>query len=146
MGHVFQGRYKAVPVRDEKYILSLFRYIHQNPIKAGICGRVEDYRWSSDNYYRQNRNGLIDANLVLGMLSGDIKKAMKEYKEFMSREETEDYENIKVIGENGTNQPGPKEGKAETVEKRKSLDELLQATGVSEEEYKLIKKVPGEED
>lgn len=42
-GHVFQGRYKAVPVREEKYILALLRYVHQNPVKAGCLLHVIHY-------------------------------------------------------------------------------------------------------
>lgn len=138
-GHVFQGRYKAVPVRDEKYILALLRYVHQNPVKAGICNRMEDYKWSSDKFYRQNKSGGIEIDLVLEMLSGNRKNALRKYKEFMLAEETVDYESIKLIGENGETEPVPEEAKAEISEKRKSLDEILQATGVNEEEYGLIK-------
>lgn len=36
-GHVFEGRYKAIPVMDDKYLLSLLRYLHQNPVAANIC-------------------------------------------------------------------------------------------------------------
>jgi len=36
VGHVFRGRYKAILVQDERYILKLIRYIHKNPARAGI--------------------------------------------------------------------------------------------------------------
>jgi len=35
-GHVFQGRYKGILVKDDKYLLSLLRYVHQNPVKANM--------------------------------------------------------------------------------------------------------------
>lgn len=45
-GHLFQDRYKSEPVEDERYLFTVFRYILQNPEKAGICPASE-YRWSS---------------------------------------------------------------------------------------------------
>ncbi|MCL5058458.1 MAG: transposase [Actinobacteria bacterium] len=136
-GHVFQGRYKAIPVRDEKYILALLRYVHQNPVKAGVCKRVEEYKWSSEQYYQERMNGWIDTDLVLGMLSADRISAIKKYNEFMSEQETADYENIKVIG--GTLVNRPEKERIKKIIKRKSLDEILMATGVSEGEFNLIK-------
>ena len=52
VGHLFQGRFRSEPVGDMAYFVTLLRYIHQNPVKAGICSRVEDYRWSSWSEYR----------------------------------------------------------------------------------------------
>ncbi len=53
-GHVFGGRYKAGLVQDESYLFAILRYIHQNPVQAGICKQVNDYKWSSDPAYRKN--------------------------------------------------------------------------------------------
>lgn len=50
-GHLFQNRFKSEPVNTDEYFLVVLRYIHQNPIKAGIVKRIEDYRWSSYNAY-----------------------------------------------------------------------------------------------
>ena len=41
VGHVFQGRYKAILVQDEKYIVGLLRYVHQNPVEAHICNDMD---------------------------------------------------------------------------------------------------------
>ena len=46
-GHLFEGRYKAILVKDDVYFLQTSRYIHLNPIKAGIVEHPEDYPWSS---------------------------------------------------------------------------------------------------
>ena len=46
-GHVFQDRLKSEPVNDMAYFMTLLRYIHQNPLKAGIVKKVGDYEWSS---------------------------------------------------------------------------------------------------
>jgi REP-associated tyrosine transposase len=52
VGQLFQGRYKAFLVRDDRHLHGLVRYIHRNPIQAH---RAADYPWSSDRYLRQAR-------------------------------------------------------------------------------------------
>lgn len=46
-GHLFQDRFKSEPIDDDPQFLAVLRYIYQNPVKAGICERPEDYPWSS---------------------------------------------------------------------------------------------------
>lgn len=46
-GHLFQGRYKAFIVKDDKYLLQLFMYIERNAINANLVKNAEDWRWSS---------------------------------------------------------------------------------------------------
>ena len=48
-GHLFQDRFKSEPVEDDAYFLTVIRYIHQNPVKAGICRNVDGYKFSSYN-------------------------------------------------------------------------------------------------
>jgi REP element-mobilizing transposase RayT len=50
-GHLFQGRYKAVLIDGESYLLELVRYIHLNPVRAGMVTDPEDYPWSGHNAY-----------------------------------------------------------------------------------------------
>lgn len=143
-GHVFAGRYKAIPVMDEKYLLSLIRYVHQNPVRAGICLRVEDYRWSSDCFYRANSGEWVDVRLVLDMLSADSQTAIGKYMNFMAEEEKDNYGDRKVIGQTA----GAGDGK-ETIQinsARKGLDEILLGTGVNEKGFELIKKGPRKRD
>ncbi len=83
VGHVFQGRYKAILVQDERYILKLIRYIHKNPVRAGICRSMEDYKWSSDIYYRKNIKSFINTAIALEMSDKNIENAVTAYKEFM---------------------------------------------------------------
>ena len=47
IGHLFQDRFKSEPVNDMSYFVTLLRYIHQNPVKAGIVSDARDYPWSS---------------------------------------------------------------------------------------------------
>jgi REP element-mobilizing transposase RayT len=46
-GHVFQGRFKAVPVEDDEQLWAVIRYVAQNPVEAGLCEAPELWPWSS---------------------------------------------------------------------------------------------------
>jgi hypothetical protein len=50
-GHLFQGRYKAVLVDGDSYLLELARYIHFNPVRAGMVTKPDEYRWSGHRAY-----------------------------------------------------------------------------------------------
>ncbi|MBR6523714.1 MAG: transposase [Clostridia bacterium] len=67
-GHLFQDRYKSEPVQDDGYFLTVIRYIHQNPVKAKICKKTEDYPYSSMREYL-SFPFLVDTGFVLGMIS-----------------------------------------------------------------------------
>lgn len=101
-GHVFENRYKGILVIDDRYLLSLLRYVHQNPVMAKMCTRVEDYQWSSDKYYRNNVcNDMVDIDFILNIFSQDRSQALKAYIDFMSEDRKEDvdfFENCDVIG------------------------------------------------
>lgn len=47
VGHVFQGRFKAVVAQRESYLLELARYVVLNPVRAGMCAQPQDWPWSS---------------------------------------------------------------------------------------------------
>ena len=47
VGHVFQGRFKAIIVQREAYLLELARYVVLNPVRAGMCSMAQDWPWSS---------------------------------------------------------------------------------------------------
>lgn len=50
-GHLFQGRYKAIVVEADEYALELSRYMHLNPVRAGMVSKPQDYEWSSYRCY-----------------------------------------------------------------------------------------------
>jgi putative transposase len=50
-GQLFRGRYKAILVDADNYLLEIVRYIHRNPVRAGIVKHPRDYRWSSHRGY-----------------------------------------------------------------------------------------------
>ena len=66
-GHLFQDRFKSEVVEDDSYFLTVIRYIHQNPIKAGICKAVKEYEFSSYKEFFRNPY-LIDVDFVFDMI------------------------------------------------------------------------------
>ena len=53
-GSLFRGRYKSILVDADRYLLQLARYIHYNPLKAGLTDRIDRYLWSSHRGYLSN--------------------------------------------------------------------------------------------
>ncbi|PIR16525.1 MAG: hypothetical protein COV46_08300 [Deltaproteobacteria bacterium CG11_big_fil_rev_8_21_14_0_20_49_13] len=53
-GHLFRGRYKAILVEEDAYLVELLRYIHLNPVRARITMSPQDHKWSSHRYYLGN--------------------------------------------------------------------------------------------
>ena len=51
-GHLFQGRYRAEMIEDESYYWTVSRYVHLNPVRAGLVRRPEQWEWSSYPGYR----------------------------------------------------------------------------------------------
>lgn len=70
VGHLFQDRFKSEPVENESYFLTVLRYIHQNPVKAGLCKRVEQYPYSSYPEYVLSGD-CVDTGFALGMMGLD---------------------------------------------------------------------------
>lgn len=50
-GYLFQDRFKSEVIEDQGYLLRCFRYVLQNPLKAGLCHKISEYRWTSYSVY-----------------------------------------------------------------------------------------------
>jgi len=50
-GYLFQDRFKSEVIEDQGYLLRCFRYVLQNPLKAGLCHEISEYRWNSYSVY-----------------------------------------------------------------------------------------------
>lgn len=84
IGHLFQGRYKAILCDKDSYLLELVRYIHLNPVRAKLVTDPKEYEWSSHRIYLGlEKNTLIDINLVLAIFGKKIGKARKRYESFI---------------------------------------------------------------
>ena len=47
LGAVYQGRFKAIPIRSDRHFLWVCRYVERNPLRASLVARAEDWKWSS---------------------------------------------------------------------------------------------------
>lgn len=80
-GHLFQDRFKSEPIDNDRYFLACLRYIHQNPVKAGIS-KIEQYPYSSYNSYLKSEcDELVDTDLLYTLLSRE------QYAEFCNQSE-----------------------------------------------------------
>ena len=69
IGSLFQDRFKSEAIESDEYLLTVIRYIHQNPIKAGISTTSDTYKYSSYNEYtRSDNRGITDKKYVLEIL------------------------------------------------------------------------------
>lgn len=158
-GHLFQDRYKSEPVEDDKYFLTVLRYIHQNPIKAGIEDDIKKYPWSSYNEYL-GKDGICNRKFALGFFADDEKRALELFKDFNSKENDDkclDYEKsiriddiearkiiIKVAGIDDTSQirSFEKEKRDKVIKELKnkglSIRQIERLTGIS---FSVIRRV-----
>ena len=81
VGHLFQDRFKSEAVEDNRYLLSVLRYIHQNPLKAGIVSDIREYKWSSYIEYLYTE-GIVNSDFILSLFDEDTNKAVEMFKEF----------------------------------------------------------------
>ncbi|OYD16284.1 hypothetical protein CH333_03725 [candidate division WOR-3 bacterium JGI_Cruoil_03_44_89] len=87
VGHLFQGRYKAILCDKDIYLLQLVRYIHLNPIRAGIETSPSHCKWTSHRTYLKGDNkGLVDTDLVLNQFSANKRRAIRLYNKFVNED------------------------------------------------------------
>jgi REP element-mobilizing transposase RayT len=85
-GHVFQGRFGSECVRNDTHLLTVVRYIHNNPVKAKMVNVPEEYRWSSISAYyggEEHPAGLTEIEFILAVISKNRTEAIKEFRAFM---------------------------------------------------------------
>jgi REP element-mobilizing transposase RayT len=84
VGHLFQGRHKAILCDKDAYLLELVRYIHLNPVRANIVKRPEDYEWTGHlSYLGRGAQGLIDEGFVLDQFGEKRPSARQRYRRFV---------------------------------------------------------------
>jgi putative transposase len=91
-GHLFQGRFKAILVEADEYATELSRYIHLNPVKAGIVTKPEEYEWSSYRYYigQAKAPTWLRTSFVLAYYGGMA--GVDKYREFVNEVREQDGE------------------------------------------------------
>ena len=92
IGHLFQGRYKAILVDADTYFLELVRYIHNNPVRAKLTKTADQYMFSSHRAYLGiDTLPWLTSDYVLAQFAKHKSKAKKLYHDFVLKGSTEDY-------------------------------------------------------
>jgi putative transposase len=86
-GHLFQGRFKSEIVENDAYLLALIRYVHNNPVKAGLVSSIGGYRWSSYLSYIDSQNEIVNNDDILKFFSEDLVKARYQFIGFSQKKE-----------------------------------------------------------
>jgi REP element-mobilizing transposase RayT len=91
-GQLFRGRYKSILLDSDNYLTALVRYIHRNPIRAGMVDRLEDYAWSSHHGYlsKSSKWNWLNKRAFFILLTNIKSKYLKEYREFVGEEDSND--------------------------------------------------------
>lgn len=91
-GPLFRGRYKAIIVGEDNYLLQLVRYIHLNPVRAGMVISAEYFEWSSHKGYlsKARKWDWLHKHFILSMLVKAPKEQVARYRAFMGENEEED--------------------------------------------------------
>lgn len=83
VGHLFQDRYKSEPVENDRYFLTVLRYILHNPRKAGIVTQIHEYKWT--NYLEYiTEIAYTDIDFVLNIFNTDRKVAKKRFIDYIN--------------------------------------------------------------
>lgn len=85
VGHVFQGRYKAIIIQKEGYLLQVSRYVVLNPVRAKIVESPEEWKWSSyrGTVGRERPHAVLTTDWILKQFGKHREQARKNYKEFV---------------------------------------------------------------
>ncbi len=91
-GQLFRGRYKSILIDSDNYLLQAVRYIHQNPLRAGIVKRLDAYPWSSHKGYLSvsRKWDWLYKNDILSILTNNRKDWLRHYRQWVSVAEDDD--------------------------------------------------------
>ena len=133
IGHLFQGRYKALLVEQDSYLLELVRYIHLNPVRAKLVKSPGRYRWSGHNAYL----GLetfpwLTTEWVLQQFGKRVDVCRRHYETFVAEGMNEGYreefhqggEDARILGDEGYT--GQVIGKQYALSKKPDLTKIVQ--------------------
>ncbi len=132
VGHLFQGRYRSEVIDSEQYLLACARYIHNNPVAAGLVEYPEDYYWSSYSYYlgASNHGDLLNKDFLLDLFSSEREDAVLKLREFTELGNEDCFlecENISI------------ELAKEKIEEEKIITEILKEYNITLEELRITK-------
>ena len=95
-GPLFKGRYKSIVVGADQYLLQLVRYIHKNPVKAGLVEKPDQYTWSSHKGYLSvaRKWDWLYKDFIFSLLTTKKQNWVNLYKKFMSMEDEQEVDQI----------------------------------------------------
>ena len=137
-GHLFQNRYMSEVVETEEYLISVLRYIHQNPVKAKMVKNCTNYLWSSYNEYisvYKEGKPSIDCKLVKSYFIE--KESFEEYMNANNKDEHLEYIEVKKHRDEVLKEDLKKEIKTITlkeismVERNRMIKDIYISTGAS---------------
>lgn len=85
VGHLFQGRYKAILVQRDSYLLEVSRYIVLNPLRANTVAALNEWRWSNYHYFVGDEASpdWLERNWLLGQFGDTPTSAIAAYQDFV---------------------------------------------------------------
>jgi REP element-mobilizing transposase RayT len=157
VGHLFQGRYKAILCDRRMYLLGLVRYLHLNCVRAGLVRDPSEYRWSSHRaYLGLEKSSIVETDFVLSQFAKSRKKAVRLFNEFVMEwidiGRTDKFYQVvdqRILGDNDftvkvKRKAGEEIRKEETIFKNRTLEEIAEAveetTSVSVSELRSRKR------
>lgn len=94
VGHVFQDRYKSEVIYNDQHLLQAIKYVHNNPVKAKMTNKPEDYKWSSYRFYLGKGDKVIskESREIIIEIAGGYNRfvdfhQVNDYKEFIDTNE-----------------------------------------------------------
>jgi len=95
-GQLFRGRYKSIIVDGDSYLLELLRYIHRNPLEAGLVEKLNKYTWSSHKGYLSaaDKWDWLHKDFILSLFSKIKAESTRRYQGFVSKETPEEINQI----------------------------------------------------
>ena len=95
VGYVFKDRFLSEPILNQKYLVQCIKYIHLNPVKAGMVKECKEYKYSSYTYYTNNRDKILNKIDITNVEYNDICNSNECNKNFLDLERNinEDIEN-----------------------------------------------------
>jgi len=95
-GQLFRGRYKSIVVESDTYALELVRYIHRNPLEAGLVDNLQKYQWSTHKIYLSDSKKWkwLHKDYILKLFSKSKPESIRLYKRFVLKKTPEEINQI----------------------------------------------------
>ncbi len=91
-GPLFRGRYQSILIEEDNHLLEILRYVHRNPLKAGLEKKLGEYPWSSYLGYLSDSSDWdwLYSSFILSMYGNSKIEARREYIDFMAKESSKE--------------------------------------------------------